>query len=380
MLTPFPQPKRALEVPLLRPRPAELSVVIPTFKERGNVAELVRRLDETLRGIAWEAVFVDDDSPDGTSDAVKALGGEDIRVRCIRRVGRRGLSGATIEGMLASSAEFVAVMDADLQHDETALPQMLRMLRTRLCDMVVGTRYADGGDASSFSAGRHKASRLATELAQKLLGVTLSDPMSGFFMVRRDKVEALAPRLSTQGFKILLDLAVTGRHELRVAEVPYTFGERLSGESKLDTRIALDFLGLLAAKLTGDWISPRFFFFAAVGALGMVVHLLTLDIGFKLLGLNFGLAQVIATIVAMTGNFFLNNRLTYRDQRLTGWPLLRGLLGFYAICSFGAVVNYGVAVAVFAHQPVWWLAGGLGAIGGAIWNFAMANSLVWRVK
>ena len=364
----------------IRPSAPELSIIVPTFQERGNVEELVRRLSAALEGCAWEAIFVDDDSPDGTADLVKSISRQDIRLRCIRRVGRRGLSGATIEGMLSSSAEFVAVIDADLQHDEKALAKMLESLRADDLDLVVGSRYVAGGELGNFGPVRRAISRMANNVAQRLLGVVLSDPMSGFFMLRRAKLDELAPRLSTQGFKILLDLVVTGKGRLAIAEVPYVFGECFSGTSKLDSRVALDFLTLIAAKATRDMIPPRFFFFALVGAIGMVVHLGTLDILFSLLKLPFGLSQIIATIVAMTGNFFLNNRLTYRDQRLAGWSLLRGLFGFYAICSFGAVVNYGIATAVFDHWPIWWLAGGLGAVGGSVWNFAMANALVWRVR
>jgi dolichol-phosphate mannosyltransferase len=362
----------------------ELSVVVPTFKERGNVGELVRRIDLALPGVSWEVIFVDDDSPDGTVAAVRELGRNDRRVRCIRRVGRRGLSGATIEGMLASSADNVAVMDADLQHDEKALAAMLAMLRRGDCDLAVGTRYGEGGDVGAFASARLKASRLSTRIAQRVLGVTLSDPMSGFFMLRREALDAIAPDLSTQGFKILLDLVVTGKGRLRIAEVPYTFGQRFSGESKLDTKIAIDFIGLIASKATGDRVSPRFVSFMLVGGVGLVVNLLTLKFAFSVLHYSFDVSVVAATIVAMTGNFFLNNWLTYHDQRLKGTALLRGLFGFYAICSFGALVNVGVAGVIFRAiegAPFSLLISGfLGAVGSAIWNFAMANMLVWRLK
>src|SRR4029453_643706 len=188
----------------------ELSVVVPTFNERDNVTVLYRRLEATLSGIAWEVVFVDDNSPDGTWDVVRALAQRDSRVRCVRRIGRRGLSGACIEGILASSAPCVAVIDADLQHDETQLPKMLALLQGGEFDLVVGSRYIEGGSADSFDKQRAGASQLATEVAKRVLRVKIADPMSGFFMIRRDRFEQLAPRLSTQGFQILLDIAATG--------------------------------------------------------------------------------------------------------------------------------------------------------------------------
>jgi dolichol-phosphate mannosyltransferase len=249
-----------------------LSVVIPTFNERDNVTTLFRRLETTLGGIPFEAVFVDDNSPDGTWQVLRVLSREDARVRCVRRIGRRGLSGACIEGILASSAPYAAVIDADLQHDETQLPKMLALLQSGEFDLVVGSRYIEGGSADSFNRQRAGASALATEVAKRVLRVEIADPMSGFFMIRRDRFEALAPQLSTQGFKILLDVVATAHGALRAKEIPYTFGSRLHGESKLDSMVALDFLGLVLAKLTRDVVSLRFLMFAMVGSLGLVVH------------------------------------------------------------------------------------------------------------
>src|SRR5882757_4025689 len=254
----------------------QLSVVVPTFNERDNVAKLYRKLEAALTGIVWEVVFVDDNSPDGTWAAVRELANADARVRCVRRIGRRGLSGACIEGILASSAPCAAVLDADLQHDETQLPVMLALLQSGEADLVVGSRYVEGGNADSFNKQRAGASALATEVAKRVLRVKIADPMSGFFMIRRDRFEQLAPQLSTQGFKILLDIVATARGDLRIKEIPYAFGSRLHGESKLDSMVALDFLGLVLAKLTHDVVSLRFLLFAMVGSVGLFVHLATL--------------------------------------------------------------------------------------------------------
>ena len=199
----------------------QLSVIVPTFNERDNVTTLFRRLEAALAGIACEVIFVDDNSPDGTWEVVRGLARQDGRVRCIRRIGRRGLSGACIEGILASSAPCAAVIDADLQHDETQLPKMLALLQGGEVDLVVGSRYIEGGSADSFNRQRAGASALATEVAKRVLRVKIADPMSGFFMIRRDRFEQLAPQLSTQGFKILLDIVATAHGDLRVKEIPY---------------------------------------------------------------------------------------------------------------------------------------------------------------
>jgi dolichol-phosphate mannosyltransferase len=358
----------------------QLSVIVPTFNECDNVTALFRRLESALAGVPFEVVFVDDNSPDGTWQVVRALARDDSRVRCMRRIGRRGLSGACIEGILASSAPCAAVIDADLQHDETQLPKMLKLLQGGEFDLVVGSRYIEGGSADSFNRQRAGASALATEVAKRVLRVKIADPMSGFFMIRRDKFEQLAPQLSTQGFKILLDVVATARGHLQVKEIPYTFGSRLHGESKLDSMVALDFLGLVLAKLTGDVVSLRFLLFAMVGSLGLIVHFAALYAALQAFHLPFPESQACAALCAMTSNFILNNFLTYRDQRLKGFAVLRGLVLFYLVCSVGLFANVGVAFSVYDQEPIWWLAGAAGALMGVVWNYAMSGLFVWRKR
>ena len=358
--------------------PPELSVIVPTFNESANIPVLVERLRAALDGIAWEMIVVDDDSPDGTAAVARKIGESDIRIRCLRRVGRRGLSGACLEGMLASQARYAAVIDADLQHDEKLLVAMLAKMREGATDIVIGTRYAQGGSTGDFSSGRKWISVTATRVANVVLGRKLSDPLSGFFMLRRDVVEGIAPKLSTQGFKILLDIVSTGGPSLRIAELPYTFGARLQGASKLDTRVALDYAGLLLAKATHNLLSLRFIFFCLVGLTGIAVHFIVLVAGLRLLGLSFGWAQTLAIAVAIANNFALNNAITYRDQRLTGVNYLTGLLLFYVISSIGAISNLSVGTWLFGHEQTWWLAGLGGAAMSVVWNYAVSSMMVWR--
>jgi dolichol-phosphate mannosyltransferase len=355
----------------------ELSVIVPTFNEAGNVRLLVARLSDVLAGIRWEVIFVDDNSPDGTAATARQLARVDPRVRCLRRIGRRGLAGASIEGMLSSSAEVVAVMDGDLQHDETQLPRMLAAIRQG-ADLVVGTRFAEGGSAAGgFSQIRQLGSLAAAAAARRMLGVDLSDPMSGFFMIRREKFDLIAPRLSSYGFKVLLDIVASSRGQLGILEVPFVFRARCHGESKLDGLAVAEYLGLLLAKLSGDRIPIRFVLFALVGATGLVVHLAALREALSL-GLGFNWAQAIASYVAMTSNFILNNQLTYRDRRLTGFAALRGVVTFYAACSTGALANVGVADWIYGSQPTWWLAGTAGALMGLVFNYATTAAFTWR--
>ncbi|HET7714453.1 MAG TPA: glycosyltransferase [Bauldia sp.] len=359
--------------------PAEFAVVIPTLNERENVPILAARLAAALDGIAWEAIFVDDDSTDGTIDAIRALSRDSTRIRGLRRVHRRGLAGASLEGMLATSAPYVALIDADLQHDETRLREMLAVLRAGEADVVVASRYVDAGTSDGLSQVRHAGSRLANWFARTLLKTPLTDPMSGFFAIRRDVVEKIAPRLSDQGFKILLDILVSAPAPLRIREIPYVFQPRLHGESKLDAAIVLEYLGLIVAKLTGDLISIRFVMFAFVGASGVVVNLAAL---WFLLAQNieFSIAQTGAMLTALTWNYTLNNALTYRDRRRRGWRFLTGLVMFAGLCSVGLVGGVGVSTFIYHQEPRWWLAGLAGAAVGTMWNYITSTAITWRVR
>ena len=360
--------------------PAELSIVIPTYNESGNLRELVERIQQALVGVVWEIVFVDDNSPDGTAQVARGLYDAEPRVRCIRRVGRRGLSSACIEGLLSTSAPYVAVMDADLQHDPAVLARMLEALRQNSADIVVGSRYTEGGSVGGLGSGRLKISRFATRLADTVMKVHVSDPMSGFFMMRRGVIEECAARLSALGFKILLDIIATMPATTRVKEVPFEFGLRHSGESKLSTNVAWEYLLLLADKLVGRWVPVRFLAFAAIGAVGVLVHFAVLSILFQGMGLPFPVGQGAATVVAMAFNYMVNNVLTYAGQSLRGWKWWRGLLSFMLVCSVGALGNVGVATYLFEQATPWGLAAVVGIVIGAVWNYAMSARYTWKTS
>lgn len=359
--------------------PVELSVVSPTFNERPNVRPLVQKLHEALDGVNWEVIFVDDNSPDGTADEVKALAAEDFRVRGLRRVGRRGLAGAVLEGAMASAAPYVVVIDADLQHDETILPKMLDTIRGGDKDLVIATRYLEPeGLAQGLSLTRQRGSRLATWLSRLVLKTDISDPVSGFFMARREVWDKAAPKLSTEGFKVLFDIVASHPGPLRVAETPYRFRDRQQGVSKLDSRVVVDYLGLILNKATRDVVPARAILFCAVGAIGIIVHLIALAILRRTeVGLPFASAQFLAAMVAMTSNYLINNAVTYHDKRKRGWGLLGGYLAFCLACSAGLFVN--VAVASFLHErlPITLVAGAIGAAFGAVWNYVTTALAVW---
>jgi dolichol-phosphate mannosyltransferase len=358
---------------------AELAIVIPTLNECRNVAPLIERLHRVLAGVAWEAVFVDDDSTDGTLDAIHAMARRDPRVRSLHRIGRRGLASACIEGALASSAPFVAVIDADMQHDERLLPEMLRTLKSEPLDIVVGSRYVAGGGMGALSAQRVRISDFATRLSRRILRAEVADPMSGFFMIRRDAFNRAVRGLSGIGFKILMDLFASAPEPLRFKELPYEFGPRVHGDSKLDTLVVWEYVMLVGDKLVGHVIPVRFLSFALVGGSGMVVNFVALWLMNRLLGAEFATSLGVSTILAMVSNYVLNNLLTYRDLRLRGWAFLRGFLSFFLVCAAGAVANIGAGKLLYDEGFAWWVAGGIvGPLVSAVWNYAVSGVVTWR--
>jgi dolichol-phosphate mannosyltransferase len=357
----------------------ELVVVIPTFNERENIAPLLDKLARVLEGVHWEVVFVDDDSTDGTVAELERACLADRRVRSVRRLGRRGLASAVVEGIMSSFAAFIAVMDADQQHDERLLAPMLASLKRDEADIVVGSRYLTEGGLGDWSQGRRTISKAATQLSRLVLrGRELTDPMSGFFMLKRSAFDASVRQLSQEGYKILLDIVASSPASTRIKELPYVFGLRQHGESKLDSLVVLDYLALLLDKLIGRWVPVRFLMFAAVGSIGAVLHMALLTVGHRFLGIGFLNAQISATVIAIAFNFFVNNALTYRDKRIKGLgPVTLGLAKFYAVCSVGAVANVGIADFLVQDYD-WWVSGICGILVGAVWNYAMSSLFTWR--
>lgn len=357
----------------------KLAIIIPTLNERSNVGALAARLAEVLGPDGWEAIFVDDHSTDGTADALRELALGDPRIRVIERFGRRGLASAAIEGMCATAAPFVALMDADHQHDPALLPAMLAAVESGEADIAVASRFIEGASAQGLeSAGRERGSRLANALAKRLTGTDLSDAMSGFFLLRSAQLRAQAPRLSGIGFKLLLDILAGASPRLKVREFPMQFAPRAGGQSKLDRAVAFDFLAGLYEHYFGRIIPTRYALFGTVGALGVAVHMAVLATLLLAAGESFPMAQAIAVVVAMTFNFWLNNWLTYGDRRLEGSAaLLRGWLGFCAACAVGALANVAVASLLEVRGVYWAAAALVGIVIGSVWNYALSSRFVW---
>lgn len=354
----------------------QLSVVIPTYNEKQNIRPLVAVIREVLEGIDWEIIVVDDDSPDMTYSEVRAVASEEPRVRCLRRVGRRGLSSAVIEGTLVAGAEIVAVMDADFQHDERLLPVMFALIQSEGADLVVGSRYTEGGGVGEWQKSRQRMSDMATRISMLLVKNQTTDPMSGFFMVRQHVIRTSIYDYSQQGYKVLLDILSSSTEPLNVIDVPYVFRNRREGDSKISIMVLAEFAFLLIEKFSRGLIPPRFVLFVAVGGIGVLVHIGILNL-IGLFGVSFITAQIAAIGGAMLFNFALNNEFTYRDLRLRGSAAVTGLLIFMIVCSVGAIANIGVADLVIRETSSWNVAGVLGALMSAVFNFGVASNFVW---
>ena len=361
---------------------ATLSIVIPTYNERDNISKILAKIKNTLKDVTYEIVFVDDNSPDGTSEEVKNFMKKSSKIRLIHRIGRRGLSGAVIEGIFAANSELVAVMDCDLQHDETKLSEMLDMFsKNRSLDLVIGSRFTKKGKISekAFSKIRELGSKITTLLVKKLLNINSSDPLSGFFMVKKETFLRNAENLQTQGFKILADFIATSGENLKIMEIGYNFKNRVAGESKMSFLTVLELIGLVFSQIFQGKVSIRFILFCMVGLSGIFVQLLITGVSMFLIN-QFATSQTLGIIAAMSSNYFLNNAITFQERKLKSFNLIRGLFSFYLICSLGAFANIAIASYIFGFSSNWLISSFIGALFGAVWNFTLTSIFTWKSK
>jgi dolichol-phosphate mannosyltransferase len=354
-----------------------LSVVLPTYNERVNLPLMVERLENCLKNSSFEIVIVDDNSPDETWKVALELAQSRPCLRVIRRLHDKGLSSAVMAGFEASLGKYLAVMDADLQHDENALPAFLEALE-KGADIIVGSRIVAGGGIEDWSIIRQFMSFVASMLAKIVLPQVISDPMSGFFALRREIYEELAGDINPRGFKILLEFVARARH-LRIAEVSYVFRGRVYGKSKLSTNVVLDYLAALYDLSVGKWMPRRFLKYAVVGLSGMVTNQCGVWVAINGLNLAESRALVWGIEISILSNFILNNYWTFRDVRLRGLvKVLRGLVSFNTICLGGAFINY--ASALFFLEKFGrtiYVANLLGVFFGTIWNYIVNSHMTW---
>lgn len=360
------------------------SLILPTFNEAANLPELLPRVEQALAGIDHEVIIVDDDSPDRTWEVALALAKERDDLHVIRRIDRRGLSSAVIEGFLAAKGDVLAVMDADGQHDSGLLKRLYEAVRGG-SGIAVGSRYAKGGSVGQWDERRHFLSRVATRLGQAVCRVKVSDPMSGFFAIDARLFERVRPSLNPKGFKILLDLLVHIPKDTRVTEHAFTFGGRLHGESKMSRRVQVEFLEYLYDVTIGRFIPLTFLKYCVVGFLGVFVNVGAYWVYAELLRVDgitsfagFSVAVIASIETAIIFNFLLNNVWTFAHKRLRGAPALMGFAKYNAACALGALVNY--ALSAFLVWRAWpdLLAVTIGSFTAVLWNYVMSRMVTWK--
>ncbi len=359
-------------------RMPSVSLVVPTYREAENLPELIRRVDAVRQSasIDLELLIMDDDSRDGTIEALAAAGRDWVHLT-VRTVDR-GLSAAVMDGFIRARNEVIIVLDADLSHPPEKIPEILTRLQGG-ADFVVGSRYVRGGStAEDWGLLRWINSKIATLLARPF--TRLRDPMSGYFAFRRSALETTAP-LNPIGYKIGLELLVKGGMK-NVEEVPIHFSDRYKGESKLNFReqlLYLRHLRRLADFKYGDL--SHFLQFAAVGASGVLVNLSVLTV-LWLAGLPLSVAVALAILVSMLTNFALNRRITFSYAR--GGNALRQLVGFLAGSSLGALVNYGVTLLLLSRLPnleqVPQIPSLVGILAGLVFNYTFSRYLVFHKR
>jgi dolichol-phosphate mannosyltransferase len=362
--------------------PMRLSIVLPTWNERGNIESVLAQLLPLQQQLSLEILVVDDDSADGTAELVRRIAQREPCLRLIRRVGRSGLASAIKEGLLDATGDLALVMDSDGQHEPAAVVRAVQVLQGEGADLVVGSRFHSDAEIRGLSGRRERGSSWANGAARFSLPrayAGLTDYMSGFFAVRIDAVLPLLRAVDVNGFKFLYELLAVSRGRLRVAEVPLTFQPRTSGSSKLDLAILWDFLISLLHSLSFRLLPRRAISFGLVGASGVLVQLLATQL--LMLGGHLAFAQALplAVVTAATTNYLINNALTFRFQRLRGLELLRGLLKFLLVASLPVLANVGLASAFYsfvARDTLWAQLSGILVV--FVWNYAASSRFVWN--
>ena len=357
----------------------EFSLVVPTYCESQNIAILVEKVHQSLSSYSYELVVVDDNSPDGTSEIANSLS-QQYPVRVITRRNERGLASAVVEGFKQARGDILGVIDADLQHPPEVIPELLETVMSG-ADVVIASRYVEGGGSEGWSASRKIISKGSKLLAQVLLPAArgIKDPLSGFFLLRKEVIDGV--ELSPTGYKILLEVLVKGK-ATEVAEVPYIFKVRERGTSNLTSGEGIRYLKHLT-RLTGLQAGAmRFLKFSLVGLSGVLVNEGLLWLLTENLGLYYLLSAAIAVETAIITNFILNDIWTFRDRRTPGTRSLLGRgLKFNLVSLGGLGINIAILWTVTEVVGISYLISNLIGIAGAtLWNYTINTLWTWRAK
>lgn len=355
-----------------------ISIIVPTLNEKGNINILFEEIKATFQNkdISWEIIFVDDSNNNETSDIINILQNNEKNIFLIKRFENRGLSSALILGALSSNSEYVVFMDADLQHPPKKILELYNEIKAKDIDLVSASRFLESNEL--LNQGRYKASLFVNFLLKKLFKINYSDVLTGFFIINRIFFINNYNKLSNIGFKLLLDIILSSKKTIKYSEIPFEFKKRHSGESKLNSRVLVDFISLLIDKIIGKFIPARYFIYSFIGCIGIIFQLT--NFYFLQFFLNFNLALILSILFTIFFNFVLNNEFTYSDLKKRGYRFLIGLLKYYFFCSFGALFNFISARLIYDNTSNIYFAVLIGAFVGSIWNYSMNTSYNWNKK
>ncbi|WP_397599258.1 glycosyltransferase [Silvanigrella sp.] len=356
-----------------------LSLIIPTYNESKNIPILIERIADTLSDISKEVIIVDDNSPDKTWEIARTLSNEYPWLRVIRRMSDRGLSSAVLAGFEISEGDILAVMDSDLQHDEKALLSFISAFE-KGAEIVVGSRKIAGGGIEDWSPFRKFVSWSATVLAKVALTKSVSDPMSGFFAIKRKIYETYKHEINPRGFKILLEFLARAKNT-RIDEVGYTFRGRVHGESKLSSKVIFDYIFALYELSIGKYLPTQFIKYGIIGFSGLIIATAIIFICQHFTNLSKSYSIALSIEISILTNFYLNNYWTFKNFKLKGlWKILRGLATFHAICLGGALINQAIALKMLTYGMDVYLSNAFGYFIAAIWNYIINVNITWKGK
>ena len=357
----------------------DLSIVIPTFNEASNITLIVDAVMNVLdKRVSYEIIIVDDDSQDKTWKIAEDYTSEYENITCFRRIAKNGLSSAVIDGFMLANGKYVGVIDADLQHDESILIKMHDYCN-KGADLVIGSRYCEDGSTGSWGAGRKLISKIATKMSQYITSIHTTDPMSGFFVIKKSLFLKVVDKLHIKGYKILLDIiSQLDAKETKIVEVPYTFKNRINGESKLSPEVVMQLVDFIYLKAAGNYIPIDYLKFLSVGAIGAILHFTVLYIVYVFFGNSYQISLIIAIELTLIINYFINNLWTFRKKTHKGFKVFLGLVKFNILSGIGGIISYYLSISLFTAGTNWILASVIGAIVASLWNFNLNKVLTWN--
>ena len=357
---------------------SDFSIIIPTYNEKENILNLILEIWNQLTQLNYDIIIVDDNSPDKTGEIVKAfIQGKNLQnIICIERSWQKGLSSAIVEGMAASNSPLIIVMDGDGQHDPKDIYKFVETQKNNDLDLVIGSRFYMEESDINLSRSRFALSRFGIRLSRPFIGNRFTDPLTGFFLIKRNILKNIQNKIYKDGFKILFDILML-KKDISSQEIQITFRKRLAGDSKLNISTLAHLMGQIVENLSHRIIPSTFFVFSFIGATGVFIHLLALY-SFLGVGFDYIFSNFIGSILALTSNYLLNNYLTFNNLHKTLRSRISGLFKYSLFNSLSLMANIGVASFLYLDNFSVAISTLFGISAGLLLNYFLSKNIVFR--